>query len=47
MIGKIFLIGKRTQAKQGIGEQVLFVPDTVEGLGGVATQENFVIFTPI
>ena len=43
-LGKYFLLG-RTRAKQG--EQVLFVSDTVEGLGGVATQENFVIFTPI
>ena len=45
-LGKYFLLG-RTRAKRGIGEQVLFVPDTVEGLRGVATQENFVIFTPI
>ena len=46
MIRNYFLLG-RTRAKQGIGEQVLFVPDTVERLGEVATQENFVIFTLI
>ena len=45
MIGKIFHIGKNLR-KQVIGEQVLFVPNIVGGLGGVATLGMFCNFYP-